>query len=133
VDHLSPIPDADYSKPKGYETVRYPLAGLVGSATDKAATEKHNAQYPDYDENVKLLNRNVVAWLTSQIVVDAKAIPTNVKAKYTVCLGAPNYTIFSNTTSKSQWNGESGVNVESLESPHNSIHLAVLFPWEIGV
>ena len=35
VDHLSPIPVADYGKPKGYETVRYPLSGLVGR-NDKA-------------------------------------------------------------------------------------------------
>ncbi|MBW4597476.1 MAG: tyrosinase family protein [Brasilonema angustatum HA4187-MV1] len=127
VDNLNPIPDADYSKPKGYETVRYPLSGLVGQA-DKSATDKHNAQYPDYDENVKLLNQNVVDWLTSQIVVNGKVIPTNVKKKYTDCLDAPNYTVFSNTTSAAQWNADldSGiVPVVPLESPHNSIHLSV--------
>ncbi len=124
-DHLSPIPDADYSKPNGYETVRYPLSGLVGKA-DKAATEQHNAKYPNYDENVKFLNQNVVNWLTSQIEVGGKIIPTNVKSKYIACLDAPNYTVFSNNTSSTQWNDDldSGT-VRSLESPHDSIHLAV--------
>jgi len=47
-DHINGD-NPDYSKPKGYETVRYPLSGLVGTAADRAATEKHNALYPDYD------------------------------------------------------------------------------------
>lgn len=119
---------ADYSKPKGYETVRYPLSGLVGAAADKAATEKHNALYPNYDANVKLLNENVLAWLNSQIVVNGKVILTNVKGKYAACLDAPNYTVFSNTTSSAQWNEDLDIGVApvvALESPHNSIHLAV--------
>jgi tyrosinase len=118
----------NYSKPKEYETVRYPLSGLVGSEDDRKATEKHNAKYPHYDENVKLLNKNIVNWLTSEIEVDGKFIPTNVKKKYTDCLDAPNYTVFSNTTSAAQWNADldSGmVPIIPLESPHNSIHLAV--------
>src|SRR5205807_2170612 len=43
-------------------------------------------------------------------------------------LDAPNYTVFSNTTSAAQWNADldSGVPpIVPLESPHNSIHLAV--------
>jgi len=129
-DNISTIDSnngADYSKPKGYKTVRYPLSGLVGP-TDIAATEKHNAQYPNFDDNVKLLNQNVIAWLTSQIVVGGKPIQTNVKAKYIKCLDAPNYTVFSNTTSAAQWNNDletGGTQVVALESPHNSIHLAV--------
>lgn len=124
VDHLSPFPDADYSKPKGYETVRYPLSGLVGPG-DKAKTEAHNALYPNYDTNVKLLNANVVAWLTSSIIVNGQTIPTNVKAKYETCLKAPNYTVFSNTTSASAWNDNASLRVTPLESPHNSIHLSI--------
>lgn len=118
----------NYSKPKGYETVRYPLSGLVGSDADRAATEKHNAQYADYDTNVRLLNENVIGWLTTFIVVNEKKIPTNVKEKYINCLKAPNYTVFSNTTSAAQWNAsqESGEPpVVPLESPHNDMHLAV--------
>ncbi|MGH3827985.1 MAG: tyrosinase family protein [Pseudonocardiaceae bacterium] len=39
---------------------------------------------------------------------------------------APNYTVFSNTTSAGEWNNtKPGVAVTSLESPHNDIHLAV--------
>lgn len=124
VDHLSPYPDADYSKPKGYETVRYPLSGLVAPG-DKASTDAHNAQYPDYDENVKLLDQNIVNWLGSSIVVNGETIPTNVAQKYQDCLDAPNFTVFSNTTSAAQWKDDTGVPVVPLESPHNSIHLAV--------
>jgi tyrosinase len=33
-----------YTKPEGYETVRYPLSGLVGTPEDRAKTAAHNAQ-----------------------------------------------------------------------------------------
>lgn len=117
-----------YTKPKGYETVRYPLSGLVGNDTDRTATEKHNAQFPDYAKNVQILNGNIISWLTSYIVVDGQKISTNVVQKFKDCLNAPNYTVFSNTTSAAQWNADldSGATpVVPLESPHNSIHLAV--------
>jgi tyrosinase len=118
----------NYGKPKGYETVRYPLSGLVGSPDDLAATEKHNALYPNYGDNVKLFNQNVIDWLTSTIIIDGKTISTSVKTKYVNCLDAPNYTVFSNTSSSAQWNVDldSGVPpVVPLESPHNDIHLSV--------
>ena len=118
----------NYSKPDGYETVRYPLSGLVGTEKDRAATKAHNAQYPDYDKNVAFLNRNIVNWLTSSIVVNGRTIPTDVKSKYVACLNAPNYTVFSNTTSAAQWNdnlAQGTTPVVPLELPHNSIHLAV--------
>lgn len=127
-DNLSPIPDADYSKPKGYETVRYPLSGLVGTDADRAATQAHNQQFANDQQNVALLNQNVANWLNSSIVVDGKPVPTNVTAKYVSCLDAPNYTVFSNTTSATQWNDNLPAGapaVVPLESPHNSIHLAV--------
>ncbi|MEM7188953.1 MAG: tyrosinase family protein [Pseudomonadota bacterium] len=126
VDHLSPIPDADYSKPLGYETVRYPLSGLVGPK-DIEATKAHNAKFPDHATNVQILNQNVIAWLTSHIVVDGKVIPTNVRQKYADCLNAPNYTAFSNTTSAAEWNDHASAadRVVPLENPHNSVHLAV--------
>ena len=125
VDHLTSDPVADYSKPKGYETVRYPLSGLVGTPEDIEATEKHNAQYPDYDENVKLLNQNIVNWLGSSIEVEGTTIATNTALKYQQCLDAPNYTVFSNTTSAAQWKDDTGTLVTPIESPHNAIHLAV--------
>ena len=124
-DHLSPFPDTDYSKPRGYETVRYPLSGLVGSDADKKATAIHNAQYPDYATNVGLLNRNVIAWLASVVQVNGKPISNNVHDKYARCLDAPNFTVFSNTTSQQEWNDNAALPAVSLESPHNSIHLAV--------
>jgi tyrosinase len=95
--------DPNYSKPKGYETVRYPLSGLVEPA-DIAKTKAHNAQFPDPATNVQLLNQNIIAWLTSVIVVDGQVIPTHVEKKFQDCLNAPNYTVFSNTTSAAQWN-----------------------------
>ncbi|HEY4011936.1 MAG TPA: tyrosinase family protein [Polyangiaceae bacterium] len=118
----------NYSKPAGYETVRYPLSGLVGSDADRAKTKEHNAQFPNYESNVALLDQNIARWLTSQVVVNGQVISTNVAGKYKACLDAPNYTVFSNTTSAAQWNENlpgGGVPIVPLESPHNSMHLAV--------
>jgi tyrosinase len=126
VDHIAGD-NPNYSKPKGYETVRYPLSGLVGP-DDIAKTKAHNAKYPNYDENVVIMDKNIVDWLNSYIVVDKKKIETNVHKKYQDCLNAPNYTVFSNTTSAAQWNdnlADGAAPVVPLESPHNSIHLAV--------
>lgn len=118
-----------YSKPAGYETVRYPLSGLVGTPEDRAATAAHNALYPDYDANVATLNANVTTWLNSAPVVDQKPLTRSgfVHQKFVSCLNAPTYTLFSNTTSASAWNAKNpaGQQVVPLESPHNSIHLAV--------
>ncbi|MEO7325082.1 MAG: tyrosinase family protein [Dokdonella sp.] len=120
--------DPNYGKPLGYETVRYPLSGLVGTVQDRANTQKHNAQFPDYNQNVQFLNQNIVNWLSSYVVIDGKTVPTNVAAKFSACLDAPNYTVFSNTTSAAQWNDDlasGAAHIVPLESPHNSIHLAV--------
>lgn len=117
-----------YTKPKGYETVRYPLSGLVGTKVQQEATKKHNDKYDDYDENVALLNANVKRWLTSHITVDGKKIETNTAQKFKDCLKAPNYTVFSNTTSAQEWNfnlEDGSKPVRPLESPHNDIHLSV--------
>jgi tyrosinase len=124
VDHIGGD-NPSYSKPEGYETVRYPLSGLVGNAADLAKTKAHNAQFPSYDDNVRLLNQNIVNWLGSHVVVDGKVVPTNVKKKFEECLDAPSFTVFSNTTSAANWNDNASVRVVPLESPHNSMHLAV--------
>ena len=50
-DHIAGD-NPNYSKPKGYETVRYPLSGLVGP-DDLAKTEAHNKLYPDHETNVQ--------------------------------------------------------------------------------
>lgn len=117
----------NYSKPKGYETVRYPLSGLVGTEADKQATIDHNAAFPNYAANVKTLDANIMAWLTMPLVV-AGAQRGLVVDRFKACLRAPNYTLFSNTTSERAWNAAHpsiSDQVVSLENPHNFIHLAV--------
>jgi tyrosinase len=117
--------DADYSKPEGYETQRYPRSGLVGPG-DTQATEKHNSQYQDHDYCVTLLNENIRDWLAGSVIIDGQ--PTErggVAKKYRQCLQAPNYTVFSNATSAAEWNINNKPCVTSLEAPHNSIHVAV--------
>lgn len=128
VDHRSPIPDANYSKPAGYRTVRYPLSGLVGTEADRAKTEEHNRPYlADPDTATSLLNQNVHTWLTDHPVIGGKPIARlgMVRQQYADCLKAPNYTVFSNTTSRTEWNDHHSPRVVSLESPHNAIHLAI--------
>ena len=130
------VEDNLYTKPKGYETVRYPLSGLVGTPQDIKETEKHNATYekPDgtinYDKTTPLLNGNVKGWLNGTIILPGtdKPIGTGTASKYLNCLKAPNYTVFSNTTSARAWNKDpktKSVQVTPLESPHNEIHLSV--------
>ncbi|KAI0907328.1 putative tyrosinase [Ustulina deusta] len=125
-----------YTKPAGYTTVRYPLSGLVGTEEDKAQTEAHNNLYTGVDQNIAILNQNVFAWLTGTVEIPSDGDPEthypdtySVAARYKLCLEAPNYTVFSNTTSQTQWiqdNGSSDIHyVVSLESPHNAMHLAV--------
>lgn len=109
-----------YTKPKGYETVRYPLSGLVGTPEAREQTKKHNAQFPDYNEQQKLLNKNIINWLKGDAMYDS------VTREYESCLYAPNYTVFSNTQSAGAWNKKNkGRTVVPLESPHNDVHLAV--------
>lgn len=120
--------DSLYTKPEGYETVRYPLSGLVGTPEAACLTKVHNAKFPNHKENVELLNKNVKAWLKGKGVSPEDPNPTKdgVYWQYVTCLKAPNYTAFSNTTSAAAWNGDNkGSTVVALESPHNDIHLAV--------
>jgi tyrosinase len=125
VDNISGD-NPNYSKPKGYETVRYPLSGLVGNAQEQQQTKAHNALYPDYATNVGLLNKNIVNWLTSTVVVDGVTLTNGVADQFKACLNAPNYTVFSNTTSAAEWNDNAAAagQVMPLEQPHNNIHLA---------
>jgi tyrosinase len=122
VDRISADPP-DYSKPAGYETVRYPYSGLVGNPEDRAASARHNAQWT-YPQAVTVLNANVVAWLNQKIAIRGKTVSTGVCQAYVDCLDAPNYTVFSNFTSAAHWN-RNAPPVVSLESPHNKMHLAV--------
>ncbi len=116
-----------YTKPAGYETVRYPLSGLVGTADDQAKTDAHNSQYPDPVQNADLLNKNVVSWMQHRFK-NGQLLPIGISWEFEQCLNAPNYTVFSNTTSAQEWNDTTGHEkqvVVPLEQPHNDIHLAV--------
>lgn len=142
-DNLSTIPDHDYTKPPGYTTVRYPWAGLVGNADDVSATEVHNQTLENLGDDAvnNILNSNVKNWLGFSVTAsDGTVIYTGNREKYAKCLEAPNYTVFSNTTSAQQWNEDHfGVKawreegapkqapdaVVPLESPHNALHLAI--------
>ena len=128
-----------YTKPAGYETVRYPLSGLVGRAMDRAQTEANNAAFfipgtttIDNKLTSSLLNTNVIAWLSGTLVLpgspDNKPIGTDrgVDYGYHQSLDAPCYTVFSNTTSRGKWNADHPTAMAmAVESPHNSVHLAV--------
>ncbi|UOQ72028.1 tyrosinase family protein [Hymenobacter cellulosilyticus] len=118
--------DPNYSKPIGYQTVRYPLSGLVGTPQDQAATTAHNAQYPDTEKNIGLLDSNVVQWM-KHTFYNGTDNPIGILAEFQQCLQAPNYTVFSNTTSAQEWNKDkpAAEQVMPLEQPHNDIHLAV--------
>ncbi|KAF9368663.1 hypothetical protein CPC16_005144 [Podila verticillata] len=131
-DRLEPGPN--YTKPVDYETVRYPFSGLVGTTHDAEVTELHNNELRKKGEDVtnQMLNDNVIDWLnfSSFIKSDEKMNKGGVNEKYKNCLEAPNYTVFSNTTSAQRWNDDHlsetcFQSIVSLESPHNSIHLAV--------
>ncbi|GAP93229.1 putative tyrosinase [Rosellinia necatrix] len=139
-DNLNPIPDADYSRPKGYGTKRYPFSGLV-SGENGPATAQHNWLFSQMDTD-KFLNDNVKDWLTREYIInsDGQKIEANTSSKYTQCLDAPTYTVFSNSTSAAQYNEDKLINtpdnfadtqdvpnlpVVPLESPHNDIHAAV--------
>jgi len=131
----------DYSKHPNYETVRYPFSGLVGTPEDRKRTELHNnalKEKGDVHCN-QLLNGNIVTWLNlpcfrNDLPETApekdKWIKAGIKDKFVACMDAPNYTVFSNTTSAQQWNQDhqdtTGYKtIVPLEAPHNSMHLTV--------
>lgn len=133
VDNLSTASDADYSKPTGYSTVRYPFSGLVGE-NDARATNAHNKLMNELGENKtnQYLNENIRRWLNFESFENDKGKPifSGEKAKYLTSLEAPNYTVFSNTTSATAWNedghGQLGFKeVVPIENPHNGMHLAI--------
>jgi tyrosinase len=123
-----------YTKQAGYTTVRYPYSGLVGTASDQAATALHNSQWTPA-EAVAVLNNNVVNWLNLAVVSiqpdkvnNNTTVKAGIHAAYQNCLDAPNYTVFSNTTSCQHYNDllpTGAVTAMPLEQPHNDVHLAV--------
>ncbi|KAH0562726.1 hypothetical protein GP486_002619 [Trichoglossum hirsutum] len=141
-DRLLPIPDADYSKYKGYNTVRYPFSGLVGTP-DVATTDAHNSLMQELNTlkdgtTDSLLQSNVYNWLRATVINDqGVTVGGSTADNYIRSLFAPNYTVFSNTTSAEKWNddrfddssagglGTADDAVMPLERPHNAVHLAV--------
>lgn len=111
-----------YTKPAGYETVRYPQSGLVGTAGARAKTAEQNATYHDAATNADILNGNVSDWLSGSYEPDHDL---GTAQQYHACISAPNYTAFSNTTSAGAWNKHHPGYVVPLEEPHNHIHLAI--------
>ncbi|KAI4146571.1 MAG: hypothetical protein LQ340_005879 [Diploschistes diacapsis] len=49
-----------YSKHEGYETVRYPLSGLVGTDEVRSETERHNMKFSSEESRTEKLNSNVL-------------------------------------------------------------------------
>ena len=101
------------------------MSANIFSIVAEANSKAHNEQYSA--EAAELLNKNVKDWLNYEIIVDGKPVPTNTRVKFDNCLHAPNYTVFSNTTSAQAWNdiADPPNHVVPLESPHNDMHLAV--------
>ena len=64
-----------YVKPVGYETVRYPLSGLVGTWADAEASMLHNAGFPARDGRVEILNGNVDNWLSGTVHIPPDGDP----------------------------------------------------------
>ncbi|KAH7367775.1 putative tyrosinase [Plectosphaerella cucumerina] len=132
-----------YSKPAGYQTVRYPLSGLVGNDKDREATELHNSKWKNHEDAVKKLNLNVKEWLDGTVKIDTEddggaRVPDtfSVYSRYRICLEAPNYTVFSNKASMAQYIVEHGGQEHygvALEEPHNAIHLALGGFYQKGV
>ncbi|MBV9720542.1 MAG: tyrosinase family protein, partial [Mycobacterium sp.] len=114
-----------YTKLKGYETVRFPLAGLVGTAGYAEETAAYNKKF-SYAQCVTMLNENITYALAYTVTRDGQQVFAGAVAEaYQHCLDAPTYTVFSNTSSANQWNGEHTHIEVPLEQPHNSIHVAV--------
>ena len=126
-DNLS-RPNTDYSKPKGYKTVRYPYSGLVGPG-QQLNTGIHNAAVEAVGEEkrIEYLNNLVKRWLEDHTEPAASSPIPGLRSKYRLCLSTSDYTVFSNTTSAAKWNDDNGRPplAVSLESPHNGLHLAV--------
>lgn len=137
-DHSDPGKLQDYGKYGGYQTVRCPYSGLVGK-DDIKETLTHNWMIDSMGMGFadKVLNKNITRWLCTEVRPGPHA--EGARKDYLRCLEAPNYTVFSNTTSAGKWNDDNinhvghrdhapkklGAYVVPLERPHNSMHLAV--------
>jgi tyrosinase len=136
-----------WSKDAGYDTVRYPLSGLVGDEKMQEETLTHNMAYSDEATNAEILSSNVKAWLQGTVKIDESGLGEGAEkysadtysafSRFRICMNAPNYTVFSNTQSQAEWMKQMGYEpgsyyVASVESGHNAMHLAVggFFQWD---
>lgn len=96
-----------YTKPQGYETVRYPLSGeyrvveelqsrtvdlhcllgLVGTEQDIQQTQAHNAEFPDQAQNTNTLNNNVTEWLLGTVKIPDDPKKTRTPDTYSIRAG----------------------------------------------
>ncbi|HEY5786911.1 MAG TPA: hypothetical protein VIT65_19280 [Microlunatus sp.] len=83
-------------------TTRTPLRAGRTTADQKTSAE-HNAGFPNYAANMKTLDANFMAWLTLP-VVSGSVTRGLVVDRFTRCMDAPTYTLFSNNTSARAWN-----------------------------
>jgi tyrosinase len=109
-----------YTKKVGYQTVRFPLSGLMGTDEAERSSLIHNDLYEGREN--ELLNMNINHWLNKPIGDTGRGI---IHKHVLQCLCNPDYLTFSNNTSRSEWNATQGVGVVSLERPHNDMHLAL--------
>ncbi|NIG56414.1 tyrosinase family protein [Chitinophaga sp. Cy-1792] len=120
--------DSIYTKPEGTHTVRYPYSGLFGTPAAEKASKIHNDKITPRNGTL-ILNSNVSGWMRATITLPAIAERLKlggVARLFELCLNAPNYTVFSNTTSAAHYNTTTPDQViVPLESPHNDVHLAV--------
>ncbi|CZR52648.1 uncharacterized protein PAC_02525 [Phialocephala subalpina] len=113
-----------------YQTVRYPLSGLVETEKALNASAAHNAQFTAA-EAASALNSNVWNWLGPETEVTVKGKKTKIKTgtfkKFDECLKAPKLHGLHNTTSAGAWKDlyEATEHAVPLESLHNDIHLAI--------
>ena len=111
-----------YIKEANYTTVRYPFSGISNPESAKKIANCHNKRICNLNETpTKLLKDNLLDWLNEGRVENGEIKSNSVHCQYIECLSAPDYNKFSNTTSSNLGNEV----YESLEQPHNNIHLAV--------
>ena len=111
-----------YIKEANYATVWYPLSGISNPESAKRIADLHNEKIHLMNESpADLLKRNLLAWLNLGRVENGKIKPNSIHRQYSECFTTLDYNKFSNTIS-SNLDKEF---YESLEQPHNNIHLAV--------
>lgn len=99
--------------------MRYPLSGFIGTEKAMNASAAYNAQFTAI-EAASALNSNVKNRVGQEIELTAKEKKTKIKTgtfkKLDECLRAPNFTVFSNTTSAGAVSAPSSISVYARQS-----------------